>query len=170
MTTPEIAESFANTLKREHEHLAENRSRVLTRLVWFVAIDAYALLNARPYWVAIAGRPIEGSAILWLSLPWLLSATLGVATHFISDSLATNQDNYFNMMVAAVDLVRIQSAKAKPNEEAFQALVYETDPRFQKDKKTIARLDRTLRLLELLTFSLLVLGLVWSVVGPFVVA
>ena len=166
MTTPEIAESFLSTLNREHELRLNLRSSALSRLVWFVAIDAYALLNARSYWEAIAGKAVDGTSFLWLSLPWLSSAVLGVITHFVSHKLAFRQDSYSAMMIAAVDLLRIRSSGGKPDPDAFQALVHETDPRFEPEKRSIVRLERGVRRLELLTFLLLVLGFIWSVTGP----
>ena len=166
MSQKDVVDSYASMIEISQKLAVEVRTSALTRLVWFVAIAGYVLLNAKPLWEALSGHTFSGSGIFWLSLPWVVSAFLGVITHFIVDEVSTRDNVYFTSKKTAVDLhkLKVEEGKEDPNE--FIQIMNDTFPGIKEAKIALDRYARIGKWLERLTFLSLVFGFIWSLVGP----
>jgi hypothetical protein len=105
---------------------------------------------------------------MWLSVPWVLSAFLGVITHFLIDEVAAKDDLYFTKKLAAIDLHRIDAKDGKANPDEMLQIVRDTYPDIEQAKKAVDTWSFWSRWFERLTFTSLVVGFIWAIVGPLV--
>jgi hypothetical protein len=162
----EIVESYEKVFLSFREPIRETRTSARARLVWFVGIAGYALLNAKVYWEALGGRQFSGIELFWLSLPWVLSALLSVITHFIIDEVGVRDDILFTKKMAAIDLHRIDIIEAKDNPKEMLQIINDTHPDYKAIVKSVNRWAGLAEWLERCSFATLVMGFIWAVVGP----
>jgi hypothetical protein len=170
MGKKEIVESYEKVFLSFREPIKESRTSAKTRLVWFVGIAGYALLNAGPLSSAIAPHKLAGPSLLWLSLPWLLTALLGVVTHFLIDEAASRDDVFFAKKLAAIDLHRIAVTDGRDDPKEMLSIIDDTHPELKGAKQDTENWPAAARWLERATFAALVIGLFWAVIGPLLLA
>lgn len=164
----ETVDSYINTLSRSRELVLQLRNSALSRLVWLVGIDGFALLNARPFWETLRGRNLTSPEIIWLSMPWALSALFGVITHFAVDEVAAKDNIYFITKVSACELHRIKLVKGQPDPSEFEDIVNDTREDIAQAKRTVDDQAGWTQRFERATIVTLGAGFIWAVVGPIV--
>jgi hypothetical protein len=168
MGKKEIVESYEKVFLSFREPIQASRSSARARLVWFVGIAGYALLNAKGYWEALGGRQFSGIELFWLSLPWTISALLSVVTHFVIDEVGSRDDLLFTKKLAAIDLHRINIEDGNDNPEEMIQIFNDTHPDYKGTVKLVNRWSGFAKWLERCTFAALVIGFIWAVVGPLI--
>ena len=93
-TNIKMLQTFPEMYFSSQESVNQRRSSLRTRLVWYVGISGYVLLNSKELWKAISLRERVGLDILWLSLPWVICSLLGAVTYFLVDEAARKNDNF----------------------------------------------------------------------------
>lgn len=168
MSQKDIVESYEKVFLSFREPIRETRASARERLVWFVGIAGYALLNAKVYWEALGGRQFSGEEIFWLSLPWAFSAFLSVVTHFVIDEAGVRDDILFTKKLAAIDLHRIDLEEGKANLNEMVQIFSDTHPDYIDIKKSSDKWSSFAKWLERITFATLVSGFIWALVGPLI--
>ena len=168
MRKQDIVESYEKVFLTIREPIRETRTSARTRLVWFVGIAGYALLNAKGYWEALGGRQFSRIELFWLSLPWVVSALLSVITHFVIDEVGVKDDIFFTLKLAALDLHRINIVEGKDNPEEMLQIFKDTHPDYKDILKSVNRWSGLAKWLERCAFATLVIGIIWAVVGPLI--
>ena len=134
MTRLEVVESYFQTFSKSREFVSQTRASALTRLVWFVAISGYVLINGEPYWAKLAGKPLNTEQLFILSLPWLFAVFFSVVTHFLVDEVQVRDDKYFINKLATIDLHRIRVKEETEDPNEMKQLIEDTHPAFSEIK------------------------------------
>jgi len=159
----EFIEGIINTQKDNHKILTEIRTASRARIIWNVGIAGFALLNAKPYWEALADKPVTGANIALLSLPWVLSMLFGVIAYFLIDETMKKETMFFVTLFNAFDLFKIDmEEKRKIDVNKFRQINKGEDPSVNPAKKEMLKWGKWARRFELTTFLFLVLGFIWS--------
>ncbi len=161
-------ESYINSLTRNRELAMQLNNSAHTRLVWLVGIDAFALLNAHSYWESLKGHPLVSIDIVWLSVPWVLSALCGVMAHYLIDVVVSHDNIYYTRKITASELHKIGLSGNNPDPDEFLRILDDTDPDTKREKDVIAAWTGWANFFERATFIALVAGFVWAVIGPLV--
>ncbi len=168
MGKKEIVESYEKLFLSIREPIFKTRASARERLVWFVGIAGYAILNAKVFWDALGNCQFIGIELFWLSLPWVTSALLSVITHFVIDEVVIRDDALFTKKLAAIDLHRIDIEEGKDNPDEMLQIINDTHPDYKDTKKSVDRWSSLARWMERSAFATLVMGFIWSVIGPLV--
>ena len=170
MGEKEVVESYARQFGTFRPLAEQARSSARSRLVWFVALSGFVILNGKPLWDSIAGRAFTGVPLALLVLPWVIAAFVAVITHFIIDEVKVRDDLYAVKKAAAIDLYleNLQEGDADPRE--MLAIINDTSGDLKEAKSQSDRYATLARNLERVTFFLILVGFIWSLVGPFVLA
>ena len=166
MQQDEIVQSLANATQRGIEQYQSLAQASRTRLVWFVGISGFALLNGKQLWDAISNNPLSGIDIFWLSLPWLLSVLFALTTHYLIDKAEIRFNKFFTNKLSLIELHKIQVTSGKDNIEEFTKIIYDEDPDIKKLKNSADRWISWVNRFETLTFASLVFGFIWSILFP----
>ncbi len=170
MSIKGVVDSYRRIFEGTREIAESTRLSAKTRLVWFVAISGFAVLNGKKLWDSIAPGEFIGLALVMLSLPWVLAAIFAVITHFIIDEAMVKDDNYYLKKLALIDLhmESIEHGDADPNE--MSEIINDTHSDLEDAKKASDVWGNAARWLERITFIFVVLGFVWSMIGPFLLS
>jgi len=168
MNTEKVVESYLRVFSGTREIAESTRGSARSRLVWFVAIAGFAILNGKPLWDELGRTHFRGIVLGLLALPWVLSALFAVITHFIIDEAKVRDDDYFLRKIAAIELhlEREKAKDAKP--ENMLAIINDTHPELKEASVQNSLWSNRARRLERITFILLIAGFLWSLVGPFI--
>jgi hypothetical protein len=168
MGKKEIVESYEKVFLSIREPIFKTRTSARERLVWFVGIAGYALLNAKAFWDALGNCQFIGIELFWLSLPWVISALFSVITHFIIDEVGIRDDIFFTQKLAAIDLHKIDIEEGKDDPSEMLQIINDTHPDYKDTKNSVDRWSSLARWMERGAFTTLVIGFIWAVVGPLV--
>lgn len=168
MSQKDILESYEKVFLSFREPIQKTRASARERLVWFVGIAGYAILNAKVYWEALGGRTFTGIEIFWLSLPWALSAFLSVITHFVIDEAGARDDILFTKKLATIDLYKIDIEEGKADLAKILRIFNDTHPDYIEIKKSSDKWSSFAKWLERITFAALVSGFIWALIGPMI--
>ena len=190
-----MLQHFPQLRLNHQETVNRHRTASRTRLVWYVGISGYILLNAKLLWDAIAQREMVGINVLWLSLPWLICVFLGSVTYFLLDELSRKQDNLFWGINADIStrLIAIESdldyfresinnessssnpidisnlvQQMKKDEDLLKEIstIDNEHPDYAASAKVVDKLSSWESFFEKATFIFLVIGFIWIIVGP----
>lgn len=168
MSKKDIVESYEKIFLSFREPIFKTRESARQRLVWFVGIAGYALLNSQVFWNALGNRQFTGINLLWLSLPWIISALLSVISHFVIDEVATKDDILFTQKLTAIDLHKIDIEEGNDDPKEMLQIINDTHPDYKETKKSVDRWSSFARWMERSAFTTLVIGFIWAIVGPLV--
>jgi hypothetical protein len=163
----EIVRSFARTVEREIEQRKALVQQTRTRLVWFVAISGYVLLNGKTLWESIIARTATGSEILMLSAPWLISSLMAFLTHYLCDRAEMNSHKFYSNKLVMIDLHLTDLASEQPDLEMFKSLLFDEAPEIKTLKKDADSLVKKVNTFESLSLLFIVLGFAWSIGIPY---
>jgi len=170
LETKDVVESYSRIFGGFREIAEETRASARSRLVWFVAIAGFAILNGKKIWDPIADGEFTGIALALLALPWAISALLAVITHFIIDEAGVKDDHYYVMKLAAIDL-HLESVKhGDADHMEMIKIINDTHPDLAEPKKMSEKWGNAAKWLERTTFFILVAGFLWALIGPFVLS
>lgn len=187
-----IIRNLISSSKRTLEISIDLTKSSRTGVVWLVAISGYITFNGTEYWTNIIGADFFGSNIWNYGLfyvPLLITALLGILSHFSFNQLIGHQylywKNYINALeynylfsdreyaYHVVNLIRIYTDSI----EELDILKKTTSGRDIGAKNTLDELidDRKQLLeaskysseLENTTIAVFYMGFVWTLVGPF---
>lgn len=189
-------QSYPQLYYQSLELINQHRVALRTRLVWYVGISGYVLLNAKTLWDSVAQRPIVGLDIFWLSVPWIICSLLGVVAYFLSDEISRRTDKHMlgKMAFISTSLIPLESSLDKrrtsinnimvDQEEInkiidqvgkdakvlidLSSMVNDQHPDYVKVSKDLDKLSSWSSFFERSTFLLLVLGFIWLIVGPLI--
>jgi hypothetical protein len=169
MSTKDIVESYRTVFLEGRPMVADLRTSARARLIWFVGISGYALLNAKPYWEAMGQRTFAGPQLIWLSLPWILTALFSVMTHFLIDETGAKDNLYFINKLAMIDLHRMEIAAGVAHSEDFLRIVQDNHIDISSLRRSTDRWSTLTRWCERFAFASLVAGFIWAAIGPLVI-
>jgi hypothetical protein len=168
MSKKDIVESYEKIFLSFRDPVFKTRASARERLVWFVGIAGYALLNAKVFWDALGNRQFVGIQLFWLSLPWVVSALLSVITHFVIDEVGIRDDILFTQKLAAIDLHKIDIEEGKDNPDEMLQIINDIHPDYKETRKSVDRWSSLARWMERSAFATLVIGFIWAIIGPLV--
>lgn len=155
---------YSAQLTRDHELASQVNTSALNRLVWLTGIAGFVLLNAKPYFDTIRGKPIAGTLLLWLLVPWILTALLAIVSHVVIDEWRIKENRLYSDKKSAIDLHRIEVGVGKLNLDEFSAIIRDTDPGIKPLKEDANKWGLRARWLErstlvMMLFAFLSLGI-----------
>ncbi len=166
MTVENIVQSLAESTQRGQEQYKSLAQSSKTRLVWFVGISGFAILNVASVWDEIMINPIEGIDIFWLTLPWLLSVFSALITHFLMDKADIHFSKFINNKLSLIELHKIQVTNGIIDEKEFKLLLYDNHPDLEILKDNADNWINCINIFETITFGSLVIGFIWAIIFP----
>ena len=100
-----FVERYFEQVKRHPELAKGTRRSAQGRLVWFVAISGFALLNGQALWTALMRRTVDGTDLLALAIPWVATALLSIAAHILTDQVEVYDDLAFEVKYASLNVL-----------------------------------------------------------------
>ena len=170
MGTQEVVESYLRNFPTLREIAEQTRSSAKSRLVWFVAIAGFVILNGKQIWDPIAEVRFTGVPLALLALPWAFAALIAVIAHFIIDEAGVKDDTYYLVKLSTIELhlERIKHGDDDPAE--MLQIVNDTHTDISGPWKTSNRWGTRAMWLERITFILIAFGVLWALIGPFILA
>ena len=162
-----LVERYFEQVKR-HPEIAKGTNRsAQRRLVWFVAISGFAVLNGQVLWSALMRRTVDGTDLLVLAIPWVVTALLSIAAHILIDQVEVYDNLAFEMKYASLNILLDKFDKKQPvsGREFMDILGEETD----QLREAGARLKPWLtwaRRAENWAQVALFISFLWMLVGP----
>jgi len=160
-------EELSTGLTRDQAIVSDSNKASATRLVWFVAISGFALINFPTLADRIAPSPLTSSQLLWLSLPWVLTAVSGVAAHWLLGDLVIRDNEYYIMKQHSI---RAFLANADPKPAITDVLdminIDDTDKDVARWKSRVRKLTPFVTWLERATFFFLIVSILATVAFP----
>jgi hypothetical protein len=168
MGEKQVVESYSRQFSALRPIAEQSRSSAKSRLVWFVALSGFVILNGKDLWDSIAQVSFTGVSLAFLIGPWVIAALTAVATHFLIDESGAKDDIFAVKKAAAIDLYLegLDAGDADPNE--MIAIINDTDGDLKQAKDEAEKSRKFAQLLERITFIVIVLGFIWSLIGPFI--
>jgi hypothetical protein len=165
----EIVESYLVSLNRSYEFISTLLQSTKTRLVWFVGLAGFGLINAQSYWENLAGIKLSDFRVFWFSLPLISSMVFGIITHFLTDELAIKDFAHLNSKISMLDLHLIKIEQGNEDANEFSLLILDKHPDLKNVRDQVSKYSLWTRWLERITFFLFLFGFVWIVIGPIVI-
>ena len=166
MTIDQTVQSFYEVTKRGSDHFKSYINSSKTRLVWFVGISGFALLNGEKLWGNISSTKLEEIDFFLLTLPWLLSIVLALISHYVMDQAEIKFNIFNDNKLSMIDLHGIEVKRGEFDANEFELLLFDKHPDIIDLKKTTDKYLKWANRLELITFIFLVIGFIWSVIYP----
>jgi len=165
--TEQVVESYLRVFSSFKEIAESTRSSARTRLVWFVAIAGFAVLNGKPLWDELGRVHFRGILLASLAAPWIICALLAVITHFIIDEAKVWDDDYFVRKLAAIELHLEKERAGDASPANMVAIINDTHPDLKEPGHRSNIWRKRAGWLERATFCFLIIGFLWSIIGPF---
>lgn len=162
----EIVTNFGRTLDRAQQSEIEPRKSERDRLVWYVGIAGYVLLNANESWKALLGRDLGPNDLLSLSVPWTVSALLALLAHLATDEWFDRDSLQYHALSAEVDRLRSLGAERAIDSQEVVSLIGSSTPHLAALKQRVDRCGLWARWLRRAAFAALCLAFTWSLAGP----
>jgi ribose/xylose/arabinose/galactoside ABC-type transport system permease subunit len=157
-----IIESYAQRISQANELVESNNKASASRLVWFVAIAGYAFLNVPVYIKALSDEPVSGVALVVITIPWALTALLGIVTHWLLGELIDLDIIWYITYMADINAF-IVTKDGEVTDRQLLDLLDEKDKNVQARRKNVERFKPWVQWAERLTFFFLCMSFVWSV-------
>lgn len=168
MGEKQVVESYSRQFATFRSIADQTRSSAKSRLVWFVALSGFVILNGKDLWDSLAEVSFTGKSLAFLIAPWIIAALTAVITHFVIDETGAKDDIFAVKKAAAIDLFleSLDEGDADPSE--MVAIINDTDEDLKQAKEKAESSRKIAQLLERITFIVIVLGFFWSLIGPFI--
>ncbi len=88
-------EAFSEGLNGDFQIVSSIQNNLSNRLIWIVAISGFSLINLQKISESISGKVASGANFVWLVLPWVITAFLGIVTVIILAEQYTKDSIYF---------------------------------------------------------------------------
>ncbi len=154
-------ENYSARLTRDYELASQLRASALSRLVWLTGISGFVILNVKPYLDSIRGTTVGGTQLLWLYIPWILTAVLAILSHFAIDEWTAKENVFYSNKKDAIDLHRIGISQGKPDADQFSALIRDLDPEIKSLRNDADKLFHVAKWLERSTFGMLIIAFIF---------
>jgi hypothetical protein len=119
----EIIDGVGRNLDRFLQSVVATRSADSNRMIWYVGIAGYVLVNAPMTWRTLIGRDLKGNELLWLSVPWVVAALVALIANLVMDGCFERESLQYHAQRVSIDSL----------------LVTETDP-----KRAVERIGKIL--------------------------
>jgi hypothetical protein len=157
-----IINSYAERISQALELRESTNKASASRLVWFVAIAGYAFLNVPVYIKALSDEPVSGVTLVVITIPWVLTALLGVVTHWLLSELIALDNLWYITYMANINAF-IVTKDGEITDRQLLDLLDEKDPNVQARRKNVERLEPWVKWAERFTFFFLCISFVSSV-------
>jgi len=161
----EFVQEAIEDLMRNHDIVTRGNNSIATRLVWFVAIAGFALLNVPDLATSLSGTSMSGTMLLLLMVPWAAAAIFGVIGHWQLGVVSFRDAKYFNEKRARLNLFRMARASSASYEEC-QAIMEDQDEHLRDLFRRLRRSGRWATVFEQATLVAVCIAFVWSIVFP----
>lgn len=139
MGTEQIVESYLRVFSGFQAIAESTRNSAKSRLVWFVAIAGFAILNGQVLWDELGREHFDGILLALLAAPWVLCALLAVIAHFVIDEAKVKDDEYFVKKLAAIELHLESEREGDPDPHNMVAIINDTHPDLVDAQQETAR-------------------------------
>lgn len=163
------ARSYEEAVHRNRALAGAMHSEGRKRLVWFVAIAGYVLVNAQPLWELSLGRSLEQADFFWLAAPWVLAASIAIVTHILADKLSTEDAGYYVAKVAALQVFCLNRSTGQEPPCSFADII-NNKGKLTEHFDSVERWRRRLTVLERLTQALVALGFLSTIFAAWILA
>lgn len=158
----DVVIGFCKQLERHYSHISKSNDSAQTRLVWFVAIAGFGLLNSRSFSKEILGHEIVGCDLIILASPWAIAGILGIASHWILGEFTTCEGDYHMWRLNQYSFITTNSNTA--TSEQVNAFIEETESANPEAKISRDRLYPWAKGTERATFVFLSISFLATVV------
>jgi hypothetical protein len=160
-----IIDGTVRGLDRFQEMVGSTRDAETSRLIWYVAIAGYVVVNAEPYWSKLLGRPATGTDLFWLTLPWIAAAVASLVAHAAGLKRIDTEHFQFYAQRAKLDVYADIETDPERAVELAQS-VLDTKDDLEKYGKATKWWTTVSALLRVVAFGFLLAAFVWTLAGP----
>jgi hypothetical protein len=163
-------QAYIDGLSRDYDIVARNNNGVASRLVWFVAIAGFSLLNVGSLANSIVGTPLTEFQLVFLVLPWALVGLAGIVAHWLLGELSAKDNEYHVIKQHSIRSWLANAAQTPSVQDVLDIInVDNTDEEVATRKKAVDKLAPTASWWENATFVTLIFSFAWSVLYPFAI-
>jgi hypothetical protein len=162
----EIVSNFGRTLDRAQQSEVEPRKSERDRLVWYVGIAGYVLLNANESWHVLLGRDLGPNDLLGLSVPWTVAALLALLAHLATEEWFDRDSLQYHALRTEVDRLRSLGVERAIDPKEVADLIGSSKPHLAALKSKVERYGCWARWLRRAAFAVLCVAFTWGLVGP----
>ena len=167
----ETVRTFIDGLGRDYAVISANNNSAASRLVWFVAIAGFALLNVGKLAKGIVGSSLTSGENVLLVLPWAFVGLCGVIAHWLTGELGAIDNNYYMMKQHSIRSWLATAPRNPKIQEVTDILnVDEKDPEVSIRRKAVEKLAPAVSFWEKATFIALLISFAWSVIFPLIIS
>ena len=147
-----------------HRLKSADRHSDSTRLVWYVAVCGYVLVNGVAFLHAVL-PVVTPSRLAALLVPWALTAILSIAGHIAIIRAARQEDRYHLGVLGSLDVFAFKVADGKADGSDLRSIINDTDPKLRPEKAAVDSANQWRhRLVQTAQWALLG-SFVWSMVA-----
>jgi hypothetical protein len=163
-------EEFSSGLARDQEIVKNINNSVASKLIWFVAIAGFSLLNINSLAERLAGVELGTLQLIIIVLPWVLTAIVGIVAYSLLLEMVS-RDNIYYIHKQHEIRAFIANARSTPSlEEVLEVLdIDKTSADVALRKSEVDRISPWVNRFENLSLYLLILSFLISVLLPILV-
>jgi len=154
---------FCDQLERHFTLICKTNDSAKTRLVWFVAISGYGLLNVRSFSQAVIGRDVIGYDLIILAVPWAVAGILGIVSHWVLGEFTASESHYHMWRLNKYYAFIAKIGDSASRDQVIK-LLDETEGADPLEKKSRERLYPWAKGLEIATFLVLALSFLVTII------
>jgi hypothetical protein len=162
-----VLEQYADGLSRDQAIISEDNKESDTRLIWFVAISGFALLNLPTLADRIASKSLDSTEVIIISIPWAITAIFAVITHWLLGELVTRDHSYYCMKQHSIRSFIANIANKSSMKEVIDIINVDlTDKEVAKYKSLVDNFFPIVLWSERITFLLVIFSFLNSILYP----
>jgi uncharacterized membrane protein len=156
-------------LTRDFQVFQDIQKNAANRLVWFAAISGFALVNIHELARAISEAYLSTNQLIIVTIPWALAGLSAITTHWLLGGLIAKDSVYYLTKKHAAQTFLATLVK-EPKLEDVLAIIDadKSDQQVAMRKKDVEKASPWVRGMEKLTFALLIVSFLWSVLYPII--
>jgi len=160
-----IITGAARSLDRFQETVSDSRATETNRLVWYVGIAGYVLVNAQAQWKILLARDPTAYDLTWLSVPWVVSAITALLAHLATAERIDREHQQFYAMRVAMDSLLVTENEPKQAVDKLKGIL-DCSEHLLKYRTATERWQRMALWLQRLALAAVLFAFMWTVFGP----
>lgn len=162
----EMIDGVGRNLDRFLQTVIATRAADSNRMIWYVGIAGYVLVNATTSWKTLLGRDLNGNELLCLSAPWALSALMALIANLVMDTWFERESLQYHAQRVSIDQLLVTETDPRRAIDKLEKILDCSDPQLAALKKSSSSWNVAATWLTRGAFLTLSVAFVWSLLGP----
>lgn len=163
------AKSYEEAFIRARPLTESTFTEARKRLVWFLGIAGYVLVNGVSFWPTLLAQPLGSRSFIVLASPLILAAIAAVGTHLYLDYVDEADTEFYLAKLASIQQFQFLRQDLDPNAAALWRAIVLNDGNLAPYAARAKSFSDSFRFWEKVPVILLAAGFVWTFAGPSVI-